>query len=131
MNPPPVAPAAAAEEDGEEGEEEDQPAAAVPVPAGELNPVQDPAVGADAMPIPAAAAQGDQPVGAAGGGRRRRPRPAPLPPPPQSFLQQLVAVYNSGLTIPTGPGIFLDALSLCMGLVLSIVPTWAPYQRPW
>lgn len=53
---------------------------------------------------------------------------AAAPAPPFNLVRWLNAVYHSGFTIPTTPGILMDVLSLFMGLFFSIVPAWVPYR---
>eukprot|EP00598_Pedospumella_elongata_P008393 CAMPEP_0184984962 /NCGR_PEP_ID=MMETSP1098-20130426/13805_1 /TAXON_ID=89044 /ORGANISM="Spumella elongata, Strain CCAP 955/1" /LENGTH=381 /DNA_ID=CAMNT_0027509009 /DNA_START=99 /DNA_END=1244 /DNA_ORIENTATION=- len=104
-----AAPVAVPAENGENGAN----AAGVDGNANAVAPV----AGAAAQPaaIVAVGAPGVPPVAAA--------RPAPL-----NAVQYLNQLGRDGFTIPTAPGIFLDVLSFFMGLIFSIVPSWAPYR---
>lgn len=97
-------------------------------PAGNGENNADPAGGdVDVHAIPAAPAAGAaaQPAiaGVAVPGAPARPQPAPL-----NAVQYLNQLCRDGFTIPTAPGIFLDVVSFFMGLVFSIVPSWAPFR---
>ncbi len=54
--------------------------------------------------------------------------PIAQPRAPMNAVQYLNQLCRDGFTIPTGPGIFLDVVSFFMGLIFSIVPSWAPYR---
>ena len=100
---------AAPPENGENGAD----AAGVDGDANPAAPVAD--VAAQPAAIVAVGAPGVPPVVAA--------RPAPL-----NAVQYLNQLCRDGFTIPTAPGIFLDVVSFFMGLIFSIVPSWAPYR---
>ena len=100
---------AAPAENGENGAD----AAGVDGDANPAAPVAD--VAAQPAAIVAVGAPGVPPVVAA--------RPAPL-----NAVQYLNQLCRDGFTIPTAPGIFLDVVSFFMGLIFSIVPSWAPYR---
>lgn len=108
-NPAPVADGAAAAP-AEDGDGAAAGAEAI------ANPVV-PVAGVAAPPAPAVAVvPGAPPVVAA------------PPRVPLNAVQYLNQLCRDGFTIPTGPGIFLDVVSFFMGLIFSIVPSWAPYR---
>eukprot|EP01032_Pedospumella_encystans_P008021 gene8021-9560_t len=104
-----AAPAAAPAEGAENGAD----AAGVDVNANPAAPVA--GVAAQPAAVAVVGVPGVRPVAAA--------RPAPL-----NAVQYLNQLCRDGFTIPTAPGIVLDVVSFFMGLIFSIVPSWAPYR---
>lgn len=102
-------------------------AAAAPVPAPAPADGQAGAIGG----IPGAVNARAVPAGGVAPGPAPAQAAAPPQPPlagPVGFLQSLITLYHSGLTIPTSPGLLMDLVSLLMGMFFSIVPGWVPYR---
>ena len=101
--------------------------AAVPAENGE-NGANAAGVDGDANPAAPVAGVVAQPAAVAVVGVPGVPPVAAARPAPLNAVQYLNQLCRDGFTIPTAPGVFLDILSFFMGLIFSIVPSWAPYR---